>query len=201
MAGGAVGHQCALGLRQRRWLPQLTGAGLQLAAAAALFIGASAYWPNEPAIANPTFMGALLIALAGLASAWAYLREGKSQIALLYYLWGLLWWCGNAINEIDGFILPAMRADALLAFAALTGWLAAEVHRRRPAPALALTTLGGFISAIPLALAQMDAHAQPFADYGLWAWLAFAALGIRSLLCLWWSGQARSCRRSTTATW
>ncbi|KAF1713088.1 DUF2339 domain-containing protein [Pseudoxanthomonas sacheonensis] len=173
-----------LGLRQQRWLPQLTGAGLQLAAAAALFIGASEYWPNEQAIANPTFMGALLIALAGLASAWAYRREGKSQVALLYYLWGLLWWCGNAVNEIEAFVAPATRADALLAFAAATGWLAAEVHRRRPAAALALTTLGGFVAAIPLALAQMDAHVQPFAGYGAWAWLLFAVLGIRSLLCL-----------------
>jgi uncharacterized membrane protein len=173
-----------LGLRQQRWLPQLTGAGLQLAAAAALFIGASGYWPNEQAIANPTFMGALLIALAGLASAWAYRREGKSQVALLYYLWGLLWWCGNAVNEIGAFVAPATHADALLAFAAATGWLAAEVHRRRPAAALALTTLGGFVAAIPLALAQMDAHVQPFAGYGAWAWLLFAVLGIRSLLCL-----------------
>jgi uncharacterized membrane protein len=173
-----------LGLRQRRWLPQLTGAGLQIAAAAALFIGAAQYWPDEQAIANPTFMGALLIGLAGYASAWAYRREEKSQVAALYYLWGLLWWCGNAINEIEAFIAPATRADALLAFAALTGWLAAEVHRRRPAAALALTTLGGFVAAIPLALAQMDAHVQPFAGYGIWAWLLFALLGIRSLLCL-----------------
>ena len=173
-----------LGLRQQRWLPQLTGAGLQLAAALALFIGISGYWPDEQAIANPTFMGALLIALAGFASAWAYKRDDKSQVALLYYLWGLAWWCGNAVNEIGRFVAHDSRADALLAFVALTGWLAAEVHRRRPAPALALTTLAGFVAAIPLALAQMDAHAQPFAGYGSWAWLVFALLGIRSLLCL-----------------
>ncbi len=173
-----------LGLRQQRWLPQLTGAGLQLAAALALFIGISGYWPDEQAIANPTFMGALLIALAGFASAWAYRRDGKSQVALLYYLWGLAWWCGNAVNEITRFIAHDTIADALLAFVALTGWLAAEVHRRRPTSALALTTLAGLVAAIPLALAQMDAHAQPFAGYGSWAWLVFALLGIRSLLCL-----------------
>ncbi|RZA35767.1 MAG: DUF2339 domain-containing protein [Lysobacteraceae bacterium] len=173
-----------LGLRQQRWLPQLTGAGLQLAAAAALFIGASQYWPDEQAIANPTFMGAMLIALAGFASAWAYRREDRSQAALAYYLWGLAWWCGAALNEIGDFIAYDTRADVVLAFAALTGWLAAEVHRRRPSPALALTTLGGFVAAIPLALAQMDAHQQPFAGYGSWAWLVFALLGIRSLLCL-----------------
>ena len=173
-----------LGLRQQRWLPQLTGAGLQLAAAVALFIGATQYWPDEPAIANPTFMGALLIALAGFASAWAYRREERALFALPYYLWGLLWWCGNGINEITRFVPSSSIADALLAFAAVTGWLAAEVHRKRPAAALALTTLAGFVVALPLALAQMDAHRQPFADYGLWAWLAFAVLGIRSLLCL-----------------
>ncbi|KAF1716511.1 hypothetical protein CSC74_09780 [Pseudoxanthomonas yeongjuensis] len=173
-----------LGLRQQRWLPQLTGAGLQLAAAAALSIGVAQYWPNEQAIANPTFMGTLLIALAGFASAWAYRREERTPFALPYYLWGLLWWCGNGINEITRFVPSHSIADALLAFAAVTGWLAAEVHRKRPASALALTTLAGFVVALPLALAQMDAHQQPFADYGLWAWLAFAVLGIRSLLCL-----------------
>ncbi|MEO8364771.1 MAG: DUF2339 domain-containing protein [Pseudoxanthomonas sp.] len=173
-----------LGLRQKRWLPQLTGAGLQLAAAAALFIGLSHYWPGEQAVANPTFMGALLIALAGFASAWAYRREERMPPALAYYLWGLLWWCGNAINEIGRFVPSASIADAFLAFAAVSGGLAAEVHRRRPAAALALTTLAGFMVALPLALAQMDAHQQPFAGYGLWAWLVFALLGIRSLLCL-----------------
>ena len=173
-----------LGLRQRRWLPQVTGAGLQIAAAVALFIGASQYWPDETAIANPSFMGALLIALAGLASAWAYRREDKTQIALPYYLWGLAWWCGAALTEIGRFVDHDARADVVLGFAALTGWLAAEVHRRRAASALALTTLGGFIAAIPLALAQMDAHQQPFAGHGAWAWLVFAVLGIRSLLCL-----------------
>ena len=173
-----------LGLRQKRWLPQLTGAGLQLAAATALVIGASGYWPNEPAIANPTFMGALLIALAGFASAWAYRREEQPRFALLYYLWGLLWWCGAGVHEIERFVEFSARADALLAFAAVTGWLAAEVHRKGPASALVLTTLAGFAAAVPLALAQVDAHAHPFAGYGAWAWLAFALLGVRSLLCL-----------------
>ena len=39
-------------------------------------------------------------------------------------------------------------------------------------------------SALPLAYLQAVAHQQPFAGNGLWAWLVFAALGVRSLLCL-----------------
>ena len=173
-----------LGLRQQRRLPRLAGAALQLLAAVALLIGASTFYVGETAVTNPGFMGALLIALAGFASAWAYRGKDKAQSALLYYLWGMAWWLGNAWHEIFRFLASDVRADALLVLVAVTGWLAAEVHRRRPAPALALTTLGGMLAAIPLALAQADAHQHPFAGYGGWAWLVFAVLGMRSLLCL-----------------
>lgn len=173
-----------LGLRQQRWLPQVAGAGLQLAAAVGLLIGVSDYWPDEAAIANPTFMGAMLIALAGLASAWAYRSNGSVRRALGYYLWGLAWWCGGLLNEVARFVDDSTEPDVLLAVAAVTGWLAAEVHRRRPAHALVLTTLAGFVAALPLALWQSQEHLHPFAGNGAWAWLLFAALGVRSLLCL-----------------
>ena len=183
-----------LGLRQQRHLPQFVGAGLQLAAATAFSIGRAADLavgavPHETSMfANAGFMSALLIALAGFASAWAYRRvrsdENGNHIALLYYGWGLLWWAGNGFREIISFLGNRDEPDALLAFAALTGWLAAEVHRRRPAGALAWTSLAALASAVPLALWQSAAHQQPFAGNGLWAWLVYAALGIRSLLCL-----------------
>lgn len=181
-----------LGLKQGRRLPQWTGAGLQLAAAVAFFLGQSRWALDARAIANPTFMGALLIALAGFASARSYrrdtTRENGTSWALAYYLWGLLSWCGGTIHEVTRFIAIDARADVLLAFAAASGWLAAEVHRRSPAPALALTTLAGFVVAVPLAFAQMQVHGHPFAGNGSWAWLVFAVLGVRSLWCLRGSG-------------
>ncbi len=173
-----------LGLKQGRRLPRWTGSGLQVAAAVAFFIGTAGWWQDATAIANPTFMGALLIALAGFASAWTHRDAGKSQMALIWYGWGLLWWCGNAMHEVGRFVEMTSRVDVLLAFAAVTGWLAAEVHRRKPASALVLTTLAAMAVAIPMAFAQVDAHAHPFAGNGLWAWLVFMVLGIRSLQCL-----------------
>jgi uncharacterized membrane protein len=179
---------CWLGLRQQRLLPQLAGAGLQVAAAVAFVIGVTAarLTPvlDTAPIANASFMGALLIAVAGFASAWAYRRVQNDNIAGLYYGWGLAWWVGNGTHEVFRFLGHRDEPDALLAFAALTGWLAAEVHRRRPASALALTALAALASAVPLALWQTDAHAQPFAGNGGWAWLVYAALGVRSLQCL-----------------
>jgi len=170
-----------LGLRQRRRLPQITGIGLQLLAAVAFVWG---HATAEVAIANPLFMSALLIALAGLASAWSYRRHGYDTPALLFYLWGLGWWLGNGLGEIGRFVEWASRPDAALALVALTGWIAAEVHRRHAAGALAATTLLGLAAAVPLALLQSDAHQQPFAGHGAWAWLAYAVLGVRSLICL-----------------
>ncbi len=173
-----------LGLRQQRRLPQWSGAALQVAAAIAFLFGLVGWSEDARAVANATFMSALLIAVAGFASAWAYRTASRDEPAALYYGWGLLWWVGNAVQEVQRFVEPASQPDALLACVALTGWLAAEVHRRRPAPALALTTLAGFAAALPLAFLQAEAHAQPFAGNGLFAWIAFAALGVRSLLCL-----------------
>src|SRR5690606_13195230 len=166
-----------------RRLPLWSGAGLQLAAAVAMALGAGGAVATQ-AIANAGFRGALLIAVAGFASAWFLRGAGRTQAPVAAYAWALLWWVGNGVGEIKQFVAPPLVFHAVLVFAALTGWLAAEVHRRRPGDALALTTLGGFIAAFPLALVQTGMHGQPFADHGLWAWIAFAALGVRSLLCL-----------------
>lgn len=173
-----------LGLRRQRRLPQFAGAGLQFAAAVAFAIGLDGMATNATMFANAGFMGALLIALAGFASAWAYRDAARNDIAGPYYGWALLWWLGNGVHEIDAFLADRVVPDALLAFAALTGWLAAEAHRRRPAPAPAWTTLAALAAAIPLALWQSAAHQQPFAGYGGWAWLVYVALGLRGLLCL-----------------
>jgi len=182
-----------LGLYQQRRWPQFGGTLLQLLAAYAFTVGGAA--SDDVALANPVFMSALLIALAGLASAWSYRsRAGNAVFATAFYLWGLSWWLGNAINEIDRFVAPEHRADVLLAVIAATGWLAAEVQQRRHASALAWTTLGGLVIAAPIAWVQADVHAHPFAGYGAWSWLVYALLGVRSLVCLRGSEHAIAAR-------
>ncbi|MGN7837458.1 DUF2339 domain-containing protein [Stenotrophomonas sp. 22385] len=173
-----------LGLRQQRWLPQVAGALLQLGAAFGFVVGADYWLDDATAIANPTFMSGLLLALAGFASSVSYRRAGRDAPAIVYYLWGLLWWLGGASHEISRFVVFDTRPDALLVVVAVTAWIAAEVHRRMPARALVLTTLAMLLCAFPLALWQADVHRQPFAGYGALAWAAFAVLGVRSLWCL-----------------
>ena len=173
-----------LGLRQKRWLPQVSAALLQVAAAFAFVVGADHWHEDARFLLNPTAIGALLLALAGFASAWSYQRRSRHEIALVYFLWGLLWWLGGLVHEIARFVPHAAQADALLVLAAATAWLAAESQRRQPARALGVTALAMLAMGFPLALAQSDAHQQPFAGHGALAWALFAALGIRTLLCL-----------------
>lgn len=170
-----------LGLRQQRRMPQFSGALLQLLAALAFFLSDAP--KGDVAVANPMFMSAVLIALAGFATAAVYRRAANSW-ALPFYLWGLAWWLGCVIHEIGRFIDWNARADALLVLAAATGWIAAEAHRRREWTALAVTTLFALIAAAPIAILQSSAHGQPFGGQGAWAWLVYALLGIRSLICL-----------------
>ncbi|QDH69206.1 DUF2339 domain-containing protein [Marilutibacter alkalisoli] len=165
-----------LGLRQQRRLPQVAGVLLQLAAAASFMIGYPGAAPTM-AVANAGFTGALLIALAGFASAWSYWHAGQRPQSMPYYLWGLAWWCGNGLNEIDRFIAAEQRADVVLMCVAASTALAALFQRRIAAPALAWTVVAGLAAALPLALAQDAAHAHPFAGLGALAWALYAVLG------------------------
>ncbi|MGO1071925.1 DUF2339 domain-containing protein [Lysobacter sp. CA199] len=171
-----------LGLRQQRRLPQITGAGLQLAAAFAFIVGASdEVWVGQTAVLNANFVGAVLIAVAGFASAWSYRRSDERSPALFYYLWGLAWWLAATGSEIADFVADRNTADAVLMLAAFTGWAAAEVFRRHDWKALSLTAMVGFAVALPLAVLQADAHRYPFAHWGWVAWALYAGLGWRSL--------------------
>lgn len=173
-----------LGLRQKRWLPQVSAALLQIGAAFAFVAGGDHWHEDLRFLINPTAIGALLLALAGFASAWSYQRRSRHEIALVYYLWGLLWWLGGLVHEITRFFPYRTEVDALLVLAAVTAWLAAEVQCRQPARALGVTALAMLALGFPLALLQSDAHHQPFAGYGALAWAVFAVLGVRTLLCL-----------------
>lgn len=116
---------------------------------------------------------------------------------------------GSARKLIDGSLLfgtPLVafalqaRLYPLLGFVALTLWMAAEVHRRRPATALVWTVMSALAPAVPLELWQSHAQTQPFAQWGALAWLAFAVAGARALWrlrmqhdagavaaqCIWW---------------
>ncbi|MGQ9449383.1 DUF2339 domain-containing protein [Xanthomonas citri pv. bilvae] len=167
-----------LGLRQQRRISQVSGVALQVFAAVGVAFGVDAWRHDAVAVANATCMSTVLLALAGWASAWFLRDAGHRRRALLAYLWGLGWWTLCGVHEILRFADLRSEPDLLLGLVALSVWLAAEVHRRRPAAALVWTVMSG------MALWQGAAHTQPFAHWGALAWGVFAVAGARALWCL-----------------
>lgn len=180
-----------LGLRQRRWLPQAAGVALQLIAALAHAF-AVAWKEAEQAwmFANPAWLSALLIAVAGFASAWTYWQGERPVRALAAYGWGLAWWLLAGMAEIGRHVPPEWALHAQLALIAVTAWIAAEAWRTLRAPALAPTVAGMFVLALATVLGMSAGQAHPLAAGGWWAWTAFVPLGARSLWCLRGSGGA-----------
>lgn len=178
------------GVYKKQMPLQNAGIGLQLLAAIAF--GLSLLKPIEPsdAILTPVFINMLLLAFAGLGSAWCYhtCAENKDvrerQAGIMFYVWGMLCWLVAGLYQIDRLVPESYVLSFVLVLVALTGWLAAEVHRVRPALLLGVTTMAGIGLAVPLALLQSSGGGYPFADGGWLGWLCYGIFGWRALLCL-----------------
>jgi uncharacterized membrane protein len=173
-----------LGFRQQRRLPRWSGLALQALAAgaflAALVFDAGA--ADTIAIANGGCISALLIAAAALASAALYANNGaNAQVALLLYLWGLAWWIGAGLREIDRFVPAHLEPQALLAFAALSAGLAGGAWRWMRRGALAWTAAIAIALGVVLVFVFAADNARPFAGWGLAAFAAYAAIGFLTL--------------------
>jgi uncharacterized membrane protein len=164
-----------VGVRQQRKLARAFGLLLQLLAGLA-YVGPYSRMPAGPPLADAPFIGALLIAFAGL---WTHRLvaaggervtqiEGKAAPALL--VWGLAWWFVAGHHEIRTFLPTEFRLNAHAAFFAASALAFALLARklrwsgtRWPAfvllPALAV-----------VAFLEFARHTHPFADYGWLAW-------------------------------
>jgi uncharacterized membrane protein len=150
-----------VGVRQQRLLPRLAGVLLQVAAGVAFALGAGRT-AAMPDVFNSVYIGAVLIALAGLFGAFYLERHGdvlrrfERGVAYVLLGWGVLWWVGAGIAEIDWITSRHLEA-ANLTFLALTA-LALE----RVAARLEWRAAGR----VPIAL-------LPCATLVAWAMLAF----------------------------
>ena len=145
-----------LGLRQQRALPRWIGYALQLFAGGAFVFHFGSHfhrWPagdGLPPLLNGEFLSALLIALAGLASARLLDRAQRMPVASLMFFWGLLWWLFAFGNEIERYETAVQSAAWWLVLFAATGVLAAESSAARlarlPIPTAASFGLAPFFT-------------------------------------------------------
>ena len=166
-------------IRQKRFYAQCFAIALQVGSGC-LFLLRNAGDVGETAWLNPAFLGGVFIALGAFVSArMLYLQAGDFRLRpaqLPFFLWGMAWWLGSFLLQIDTYIDHQMSAVLVLfaATAALLAWLdrvrgwdwsPASVSAALLLPVLALLGL--------LSLMQQD-HVLVLPD--LWFWIPALAI-------------------------
>ncbi|MFA5965392.1 MAG: DUF2339 domain-containing protein [Sphingomonas sp.] len=167
-----------VGMRQARWMPRLFGLLLQGVAALVLMSSVGPDIARLP-LANPAFVGTMLIALPALATAWwlrSALPHSGSTFARGYvgveaglgrpmFLWGFLFWCAAWIVEALRALPPQVAGGVpvpvfdpavqgllvMLGFVA-SAWGWSALGRRRDWD---VATWPGRVTIIPLAVALL----------------------------------------------
>jgi uncharacterized membrane protein len=170
-----------VGIRQQRLPARVFGITLQFLAGAAFLADQSRLAVSWP-IANSAYLGCVFLALGGLFCAWYLDRhhtavtEPERTVAVALFAWGIAWWAGGALGEIDRHVPPAYRIHAPLVFltasCAAFSWLHTRVEWRLARyPAQAVTPL--MVVALGATAAQ---ERHPLAHLGYVGWpLAFVA--------------------------
>lgn len=171
-----------VGIHQNRKAARWFGLLLQAGAGCAFLLTLGHTRPPLP-VANSPFLGALAVALGALFSSWQLYRhrerllEFERHAALPVFAWGLLWWFGNGLRELDLTLAGTHRPYGTLLLAAGSAVLATWAGRALNWPWLArvatvLLPVGILVTA---GLYVGPRYTHP-AQY--WGWWSFpAALG------------------------
>lgn len=207
MTGGAWALEGAalvwIGVRQERWLARGAGLLIQLAAGAAFLLALEAPKADWPVL-NSVYIGAVLVSLAGLFSAYYLFRhrallsaaEREASTSASALGWGLVWWSGAGLAEIAAHVGAADRIFAVLVF--LAGSAAALLWLRRRVDwgmlIHPLMLFGPLAALLALVLFSGPGEHPPFARWGLLAWglavVVFYRL-LRDIEPEWPAGMAR----------
>jgi uncharacterized membrane protein len=176
-----------IGLRQDRRLPRVFGVLLQLGGGLALLLAGAG--PRSLRILNGTFLSEVTVAVAGLFSA-GYLQSRSKDLSpweaaapTPLMLWGLAWWLGAGLTEIDRYLAGRTEVDASLAFVAFTAFAGGSVGARVPWRALALTAAALLPILVLTALGELASSRfpHPCGGWGALTWPLVLAIQYRLL--------------------
>ncbi|MBU0680430.1 MAG: DUF2339 domain-containing protein [Proteobacteria bacterium] len=174
-----------VGVRQNRLIPRNFGVLLQVGAA--LFFMDSAHFHSaRTLIFNGVFLGGVVISMAALFSSWYLyradnLRSFEKYHHLLLFIWGVLWWFGTGINELDQQLVSRYENHVILLFIGVSCLGMMALVPRLAWPLAAYPSLGLLPVMALVVLENMGWHGASsgrhlFADYGYLAWPAVFGL-------------------------
>ncbi|MFW2374795.1 MAG: DUF2339 domain-containing protein, partial [Gammaproteobacteria bacterium] len=166
-----------VGLRQGRKVTPVFALLLQLAAAI-MFLDHGFSQTGSIFLANASFIGSLMIASAGLFSAWLLHQDSLEQhphfllaVMPLVYLWGLGWWLLGILVQIDVYIGHSHSVNALLLAAMLSTSLSWLMDKRLNWHYARLTVLALVPALSLLGLYAIGLFSHPLAEWGYLYWM------------------------------
>ena len=171
-----------VGIRQNRLLPRVFGLLLQMGGAMAFLLAATDSYAELP-ILNSAYVGSLFIAVAGVFTGLQLYRHrqglyaGEKGLHIVLLIWGLLWWFGAGLMEIDDHVASRYEFNTSLFFIAVSlcvfsimgrglKWPQFEYSAIFLLPVIMIFSFAGFVD---------SPNANPFANLGYISWItAFA---------------------------
>ncbi|MHB1141823.1 MAG: DUF2339 domain-containing protein [Sulfuricaulis sp.] len=185
-----------IGVRQRRMLARGFGLLLQVGAAFA-FMGHGSGLGLLPQVhgrvietavsalpvLNATCLGAAIIALAGLMSAFVLsrarseLHEYESPFEFIVLAWGVVWWLTGGVNEISRYFHGQEQVVLVLLFVAVSVLVATAAAHALQWIGLAMVPIGLLVAMLLTAVFFIfsGAASHPFGGWGSVAWIVALA--------------------------
>ncbi|MGH8619332.1 MAG: DUF2339 domain-containing protein [Burkholderiales bacterium] len=191
-----------VGVRQNRLLARAFGLLLQLGAGLAFLMDAVTASGGVPVL-NSVTLGCVMLSAAGLFCSRyltvnrARVSEGEYVVARLLFVWGVLWWFGGGLHEIDRHAPAAWGWHPYLLFCAGSCALFGALWRGLDWEDAGWVALGavplaaGIAALLPLG-PQSQAH--PFAHYMFIGWACAFAVHL-------WALRAREGRGEAGVEW
>jgi len=164
-----------LGVRQDRKLARAFGALLQVAGGVGYFVNlhrAPDAWP----LLNSAFLGAAMLAIAGVFTALTLFRNRERQAtyeagaSIAFALWGTAWWLFGGTAEIAAHASDWALGLVLTHFALMSAMMSVLGARQQWLSARVIALYVPVTGAVFGALIALDAH-HPFAEAGVLGWL------------------------------
>jgi len=167
-----------VGIHQNRLLPRLFGLLLQFGAGVA-FITVMHDPHGDLPVLNSAYLGAVMVSCAGLFTSYQLFRhndklqEAERWLHVALLVWGLLWWFGAGLMEIDQHLSGLLENNAELFFFACSMYYVFIIARALDwTPALKPTALLLPLMVIMAIINFVDFYAtNPFARYGFISWI------------------------------
>ena len=140
--------------------------------------GLAAVATVSPPVLNASYLGTVIIGLAGLVTAFVLsrargrLRDYEAPFEFIALAWGMVWWLVGGVHEISRFFDGQDEISLILLFVAASALATALIARTLQWNALAMVPIGLFaVMLLTAASVIFDYPAShPFAGWGAPAW-------------------------------